>query len=127
PRADGGRRAGDGDGAPSQRHPADAGAGGRDRPARRHRPAGRGAGAVRAGPVRGRDGGATTERRGWLSNELRINGEARQVDAATLIDLLHELAIDPGARGLAVVLNGTVARRSAWPETPIRAGDDVEI
>jgi len=62
-----------------------------------------------------------------LNNDVRVNGESRQVAATTLIELVRELSLDPATRGLAVVHNGTVARRATWPETPIRAGDDIEI
>ena len=47
--------------------------------------------------------------------------------AATLAALLAEKAIDTAQRGIAVALNGAVVPRAAWPATPLRPGDSVEI
>jgi sulfur carrier protein len=41
--------------------------------------------------------------------------------------LLAEKAVDTNQRGIAVALNGAVVPRAAWPATPLRAGDSVEI
>ncbi len=56
-----------------------------------------------------------------------INGEDRQLAAATVIELLRAEGVDPGRRGVAVAVNGQVVRRSDWPSTPLSAGDAVEI
>jgi sulfur carrier protein len=62
--------------------------------------------------------------------KLTINGAQRDCEAATLADLWRvetaalELA-EP--RGFAISLNGEVVRRAAWPATPVREGDAVEI
>jgi sulfur carrier protein len=38
-----------------------------------------------------------------------------------------EKAVETAQRGIAVALNGAVVPRGAWPATPLRAGDCVEI
>ena len=58
---------------------------------------------------------------------IRINGEDEPLVAATLAALLEEKAVDVAQRGIAVALNGAVITRAAWPQTPLRAGDTVEI
>ena len=58
---------------------------------------------------------------------IRVNGQNEPLSAATLTALLHEKAIAADARGVAVAINGTVVPRAAWPSTPLRAGDQVEI
>jgi sulfur carrier protein len=35
--------------------------------------------------------------------------------------------VEPGARGIAVALNGEVVPRSAWDATGLEAGDRVEV
>ena len=63
-----------------------------------------------------------------MSNpNIRINGEDEPLVAATLAALLEEKAVDVAQRGIAVALNGAVVPRAAWPQTPLRAGDTVEI
>jgi sulfur carrier protein len=58
---------------------------------------------------------------------IRVNGESEPLGAATLAALLEEKAVDVGQRGIAVALNGTVVPRAAWPQTTLRAGDNIEI
>ncbi|HLH94505.1 MAG TPA: sulfur carrier protein ThiS [Xanthobacteraceae bacterium] len=58
---------------------------------------------------------------------IRINGADEPLAAATLAALLEEKAVDVGQRGIAVALNGAVVPRAAWGETPLKAGDSVEI
>jgi sulfur carrier protein len=58
---------------------------------------------------------------------LRINGEAAELAATTIAELLAERGIDPGARFLAVAVNGAVVRRAEWSAAPLAAGDSVEI
>jgi sulfur carrier protein len=45
----------------------------------------------------------------------------------TLAALLEEKAVDVAQRGIAVALNGAVVPRVAWPQTPLKPGDSVEI
>ena len=58
---------------------------------------------------------------------LKINGIDEDVAAKTLAQLLAVRGIDPGARFLAVAVNGAVVRRASWGETELNAGDAVEI
>jgi sulfur carrier protein len=58
---------------------------------------------------------------------LRINGVDEDVAATTVAQLLADRGIDPGARFLAVAINGAVVRRAEWPEAVLNAGDAVEI
>jgi sulfur carrier protein len=58
---------------------------------------------------------------------IQVNGACELLTTATLETLLAEKAIDTGQRGIAVALNGAVVPRAAWPKTPLRPGDSVEI
>jgi sulfur carrier protein len=58
---------------------------------------------------------------------IEVNGTREPLAAATLEALLAEKAIDTAQRGIAVALNGAVVPRAAWPATPLRPGDSVEI
>ena len=58
---------------------------------------------------------------------IRINGQDEILSVATLAALLEEKAVDTEQRGIAVALNGAVVPRAAWQETPLRAGDTIEI
>jgi sulfur carrier protein len=58
---------------------------------------------------------------------IEVNGEARALSAATVLELLRAEGIDPGKRGIAVAVNGTVVPRRAWPAAALTPGDRVEI
>jgi sulfur carrier protein len=58
---------------------------------------------------------------------IQVNGTCEPLAAATLEALLAEKAVDTAQRGIAVALNGAVVPRAAWPATPLRPGDSVEI
>jgi sulfur carrier protein len=58
---------------------------------------------------------------------IRVNGQDEPLGVATLAALLEDKAVDTGQRGIAVALNGAIVPRAAWPQTPLRAGDNVEI
>jgi sulfur carrier protein len=58
---------------------------------------------------------------------IRVNGETEPLAAATLAALLAEKAIDTEQKGIAVALNGAVVPRAAWPDTALKAGDNIEI
>jgi sulfur carrier protein len=58
---------------------------------------------------------------------IRINGEDEPLAATTLAALLADKAVDVAQRGIAVALNGAVVPRAEWPQTPLKAGDNVEI
>jgi thiamine biosynthesis protein ThiS len=58
--------------------------------------------------------------------EILLNGEPRRVSApATLADLLGQLALD--ARTVVVEHNRAIVRRPALADTPLAAGDAVEL
>ncbi len=62
--------------------------------------------------------------------KLTVNGQPRECDAATLVDLWRSETADLDVaepRGFAISLNGAVVRRTAWPTTPVQDGDAVEI
>lgn len=58
---------------------------------------------------------------------IRINGQDEPLVATTLAALLEDKAVDTAQRGIAVALNGAVVPRAAWPQTPLKGGDNVEI
>ena len=58
---------------------------------------------------------------------IQVNGESEPLGAPTLEALLAEKAVDTGARGIAVALNGAVVARAAWRDTRLQPGDRVEI
>jgi sulfur carrier protein len=58
---------------------------------------------------------------------LKINGFDEEVAASTVAQLLAARGIDPGARFLAVAVNGAVVRRAVWDDAALHAGDAVEI
>jgi sulfur carrier protein len=58
---------------------------------------------------------------------LKINGVDEEVAASTVAQLLAARGIDPGARFLAVAVNGAVVRRAVWDDMALNAGDAVEI
>jgi sulfur carrier protein len=62
-----------------------------------------------------------------VNASIRVNGNEEVLAASTLGALLEEKALDTAQRGIAVALNGAVVPRAAWPTTPLRPGDKVEI
>jgi len=58
---------------------------------------------------------------------LKINGVDEEIAATTIAQLLAARGIDPGARFLAVAVNGEVVRRATWNQAMINAGDAIEI
>ncbi len=60
--------------------------------------------------------------------QIRINGQNEPLGAQTTLEaLLAEKAVDTGARGVAVAINGAVVPRAQWSATQLRPGDSVEI
>jgi sulfur carrier protein len=58
--------------------------------------------------------------------KLQINGEERELaDELTLAALLEQLGMK--ADRVAVELNREIVRRERWPQTPLQAGDRLEI
>jgi sulfur carrier protein len=59
---------------------------------------------------------------------VTLNGEPRQLPAgATVANVVELLDVGPGARGVAVALDGEVVTRSEWPATELREGALVEV
>jgi sulfur carrier protein len=59
---------------------------------------------------------------------VTVNGEPRQVPAgATVATVVELLDVTPGARGVAVALDGEVVTRSDWPQTVVPDGALVEV
>jgi thiamine biosynthesis protein ThiS len=57
--------------------------------------------------------------------KLTINGEPREVAAATVFDLLEELGLHP--RGTIVERNLEIVEMAAYPETGLAEGDVLEL
>jgi sulfur carrier protein len=62
-----------------------------------------------------------------MSGTILVNGAERALDIETVAALVTALGIDPGARGVAVALNGAVVPRATWATAPLTAGDNVEV
>ncbi|WP_454917241.1 sulfur carrier protein ThiS [Xanthobacter sediminis] len=59
--------------------------------------------------------------------ELTVNGAAERLAVITIADLMGAKGLDATQKGIAVALNGAVVPRRAWADTPLAAGDAVEI
>jgi len=59
--------------------------------------------------------------------QLNINGTSRTFDqpVRTVAELVHELALD--GKRIAVERNGMIVPRSRYADTPVAAGDSLEI
>lgn len=62
-----------------------------------------------------------------MTPNIRVNGEERPLEAATIAELLIHDGIDPAKRGTAVAVNGAVVPRAVWTTTRLASGDVVEI
>lgn len=58
---------------------------------------------------------------------LTVNGETKEVAAATILELVSAEGLDPARRGIAVALDGAVVARASWADTPLPDGAVVEI
>ena len=56
---------------------------------------------------------------------VTVNGEQREVSASHVDALLSEL--DYEGSHFAIALNYDVVPKSRWAETPLQAGDEIEI
>ncbi len=54
-----------------------------------------------------------------------VNGEQREISAADVRALLAELEYE--GTHFAIALNYDVVPKSRWAETPLKAGDEIEI
>ena len=62
-----------------------------------------------------------------ITETVTVNGEARNYRRQTIAEILTEYGLDPTRPGIAVAVNGTVARRAEWPRArPFRSGAVVE-
>ena len=57
---------------------------------------------------------------------ITLNGEPRERDGATIVELLSDLGVEDRARGVAVAVNGEIVPRAHWPSHRVGAGDLVE-
>ena len=55
-----------------------------------------------------------------------VNGEPSERAGATVAELLAELGVDAGARGVAVAVDGEVIPRAEWGELTVNEGQRVE-
>ena len=59
---------------------------------------------------------------------VTVNGQARELPpSATLASVVELLGGAPGARGVAVALNGEVVARCHWLETELPEGARIEV
>jgi sulfur carrier protein len=59
---------------------------------------------------------------------ITVNGQPRCLDpGATVASVVEMLHVAPGARGVAVALDGEVVSRGRWEDTELRDGALVEI
>ena len=59
---------------------------------------------------------------------VTVNGERRQLPAsATVASVVELLEVSPGARGVAVALDGEVVTRSRWAQTELADGARIEV
>jgi sulfur carrier protein len=58
---------------------------------------------------------------------IRVNGQNEPLRARSVAALLAQREIPADMRGIAVAINGQVIPRADWPDTPLAAGDAVEI
>jgi sulfur carrier protein len=56
---------------------------------------------------------------------VMINGEQREISSSRVDALLSELEYE--GTHFAIALNYDVLPKSRWAETPLRAGDEIEI
>jgi len=57
--------------------------------------------------------------------QVTVNGEHREIASVTLDALLAEL--DYEGTHFAIAVNFDVLPKSRWAETPLKAGDEIEI
>ena len=57
---------------------------------------------------------------------ITVNGEPRDRDGATIVELLSDLGVEDRARGVAVAVNGEIVPRAQWEDHRVDTGDRVE-
>jgi sulfur carrier protein len=59
---------------------------------------------------------------------VTVNGEALNLGrAATVVDAIEAVGLEPTARGVAVAVEGEVVPRGEWPDRPLHEGESVEV
>jgi sulfur carrier protein len=58
---------------------------------------------------------------------IRVNGSERDVDGVSVAELVSQLGVPAGGRGVAVAVDGEVVPRGAWERTAVAEGAAVEI
>jgi sulfur carrier protein len=59
---------------------------------------------------------------------VSVNGEPRELSSgATVATVIEMLDVAPGARGIAVALDGEVVSRGRWADTRLSEGATVEV
>ena len=59
---------------------------------------------------------------------VTVNGEPREIgDGATVASVVEMLDVAPGARGVAVAVDGEVVSRGRWAQTELSEGSMVEV
>jgi sulfur carrier protein len=56
---------------------------------------------------------------------VTVNGESREISSASVDALLSELEYE--GTHFAIALNYDVVPKGRWAETPLKAGDEIEI
>jgi sulfur carrier protein len=62
-----------------------------------------------------------------MTQQIQVNGQPEPLATFTLEALLRTKRVTPGAKGVAVALNGQVVPAGRWPETRLSPGDELEI
>ena len=62
-----------------------------------------------------------------MTQQIQVNGQPESLAASTLDALLRTKGVAPGAKGVAVALNGQVVPAGRWSETRLSLGDELEI
>ena len=59
---------------------------------------------------------------------VSVNGASRRLDpGATVASVIELLDVAPGARGVAVAVDGEVISRSRWEQTELADGARIEV
>jgi sulfur carrier protein len=59
---------------------------------------------------------------------VTVNGEPREIgDGATVASVVEMLDVAPGARGVAVAVDGEVVSRGRWAQTELSEGSMLEV
>ena len=57
--------------------------------------------------------------------QIKLNGELRETEAATLGQLVASYQLSPEA--VVIECNGVIAQKQAWASTSLHNGDQIEI